>query len=283
MTSRQETGLPAPLCSPQCAPVFEPVALPLWKEARWPLEWLALRLSPAYYGRVSPRGDGAPVVVVPGFLASDLHLVELHLWLRRVGHEPVLSDIGRNADCPDVLLERLIETVEDTNQRTGRRVRLIGHSFGGVLARAAAARMPGQVSQVITLAAPFRSLRANRLVLEAARTLARLLPSPSEQPRPHRDHTHANECACEFLRAGLVAWPSAVHRAAVYTKTDGVVDWRACIEDDPETNFEVHGSHTGLVFNPEVYALLARILSAREDGDRPAHAPVVAPARRRTR
>ncbi len=68
----------------------------------------------------------------------------------------MLSDIGRNADCPDVLLERLIETVEDTNQRAGRRVRLIGHSFGGVLARAAAARMP--VDDIV---------EATRLAMEA--------------------------------------------------------------------------------------------------------------------
>jgi len=253
-------GLPAPLCSPDCAPIFEPVDRPLWREAAWPLEWLALRLSPAYYGCVGHRGSGGPVVVVPGFLASDLYLAELHLWLGRAGYRPVFSDIGRNADCPDVLLERLIETVDGVHERTGRKVQIIGHSFGGVLARAAAGRRPEGVSQVITLAAPFRFLRAHRLVLEAARLLGELLPPPYVRPRPHRDHSHATRCSCKFLREEL-EWPPGVRRAAIYSRNDGVVDWRACLEEDPGLNFEVRGTHTGLVLNPEVYGLLARLLA----------------------
>ncbi len=202
--------------------------------------------------------------MVPGFMASDLHLAELYRWLARIGYAPVFSDIGRNADCPDVLLERLLETIERANLQSGRRVQLIGHSFGGVLARAAAARRPKQVSQVIMLASPFRALRAHRLVLEGARSLATLLPPPYVQPRRHSDHTHAGRCSCEFLDDKPDVWPREVRRAAIYTKRDGVVDWRACLEDDPALNFEVHGSDVGLVFNPQVYALLARLLAEGE-------------------
>lgn len=256
-----ERGLPAPLCSPNCAPVFEPVDLPLWKEASWPLTWLALRLSTVYYGCAKSRGQDEPVIVVPGFLASDLYLADLRLWLARIGYQPVASDIGWNADCPDVLLERLIETIDETYRRTGQRVQLIGHSFGGVLARAAARRCPQQVSHVVTLAAPFRALRAHRRVLEAARWLSSVLPPPYASPRPHKDHAHAGECACEFLREDSSDWPPGVRRTAVYTKDDGVVDWRACVEEDPLLNVEVRGSHTGLVFNPVVYMLLSQILA----------------------
>ncbi len=256
----KQRAFPAPLCSPNCAPVFEPIDLPLWKELSWPLTWLALRLSPIYYGSVKTRGHGGPVIVVPGFLASDLHHADLRLWLARVGYEPVASDIGRNADCPDVLLDRLIETVDDAYRRTGRFVQLVGHSFGGVLARGAAQRRPRQVSQVITLAAPFRALRAHRWVLEAASRLGNVLPPPYASPRPHKGHAHAGECSCSFLRQDLSDWPSTIRRKAVYTKDDGVVDWRACIEDDATLNVEVHGSHLGLVFNPEVYRLLSQVL-----------------------
>lgn len=258
-------GLPAPLCSPDCASVFEPVNLPLWMESEWVLSWLALRFTPVYYGRVQARGHDGPVIVVPGFLHSDLYLAELHLWLARVGYRPILSDIGRNADCPDVLLERLIETIDDAHGWTGRRVKLIGHSFGGVIARGAAVRRPDRVSQVITLASPFRALRAHRFVLEAVRVLGRLLPPPYLRPRVHKGHAHASQCSCEFLGDQTADWPASVRRIAVYTKSDGVVDWRACMEDDPTLNVEVHGSHAGLVFNPEVYQLLARLLAEGEE------------------
>lgn len=261
----RDGGLPAPLCSPACAPVFEPVALPIWKELGTGITWLSLRFSPVYYGRVARRGNGSPVVVVPGFLASDLYLADLYFWLRRTGYSPFFSDIGRNADCPDVLLERLIETVEDVHRRSGRQVQLIGHSFGGVLARGAAAERPGIISQVITLGSPIKALRAHRWVLEAARSLARVLPSPTGQPRRHKDHDHAHECACEFLHKKSDSWPASVQRAAIYTKGDGVADWRVCLDEDDSRNFEVHGSHMALAFNDEVYALLAQLLAEAED------------------
>ncbi len=258
-------GLPAPLCSPACAPVFEPVALPLWRELSTGLTWLQLRLSPVYYGRFSLRGNRSPVVVVPGFLQSDLYLADLYFWLRRIGYTPFFSDIGRNADCPDVLLERLIETVDAVHRQSGRKVQLIGHSFGGVLARAAAAERPEMVSQVIALGSPIRALRAHRWVLEAARAMGRVLPSPASRPRRHGDHDHSRECACEFLHKKRDRWPPEVRRAAIYTKGDGVVDWRVCLDEDESRNFEVHGSHTALVFNEEVYRLLARLLAEVED------------------
>lgn len=257
--------MPAPLCSPACAPVFEPVALPIWKELSSSLTWLSLRFSPVYYGRVQRRGNGSAVVVVPGFLASDLYLADLYLWLRRIGYTPFFSDVGRNADCPDVLLERLIETVEDAQCRSGRKVQIIGHSFGGVLARAAAAERPVMVSQVVTLGSPIGALRAHRWVLESARFMGRLLPSPASVPRRHKDHDHARECACEFLHKRRDSWPLGVRRAAIYTKSDGVVDWRVCLDEDEERNFEVHGSHLALVFSGEVYGLLARLLAEEED------------------
>lgn len=253
-------ALPAPLCSPDCAPVFEPVSRPLWFEAAWPWEWMGLHLSGVYWAVGCPRGRGGPVIVVPGFLASDLHLATLYAWLGRLGYRPYFSDIGRNADCPDVLLERLLETVDRASAETGQRVQLIGHSFGGVLARGAAVRHPDRVSQVVTLGSPFRALRAHPWVLRIARRLAQVLPSPQNQPRRHRDHTHASTCACRFLEDNGASWPSAVQRAAIYSRRDGVVDWRACREDDPRFNFEVRSSHSGLLFNAQVYRLLANLL-----------------------
>ena len=90
---------------------------PLWRELFWAAEWFALRSSDVYQGMGVPRGRGEPVILVPGFLASDLSLDELHHWLERIGYRVHNSGIGRNDDCPDVLLAELLEAVESVAVR----------------------------------------------------------------------------------------------------------------------------------------------------------------------
>ena len=126
-----------------------------------------LRFSAVYCGTGVPHGAGAPVLLVPGFLASDWYLLEMFHWLRRIGYRPYLSRIGRNADCLDVLVGRLFETIEGARAETGRPVHLIGHSLGGMLARSVALRRPAAVASVITLGSPFRGIRPHPLVLQA--------------------------------------------------------------------------------------------------------------------
>ena len=147
---------------------FEPASVPLWRETLFGIDWLSLRLSPVYYGVGVPRGDGAAVVLIPGFLGSDNYLVEMYHWLRRIGYRPYYSRIGRNAECPDVLLDRFFTTMDQAYDETGRKLHLIGHSLGGLIARSAAVQRPEQVAQVICLAAPFRDIRAHPMVLAAA-------------------------------------------------------------------------------------------------------------------
>ena len=79
-----------------------PAGVPIWRETLAGLDWLSLRASPIFYGWGAKRGDGAPVVVVPGFLGSDLYLLELHCWLGRIGYRAYLSRIGRNAECIEI-------------------------------------------------------------------------------------------------------------------------------------------------------------------------------------
>ena len=227
---------------------------PLWSELFAGLEWAALKTSPVYYGIGVSPGDGSPVVLIPGFLGSDLSLLEMHLWLGRVGYRSYLSGIGRNADCPDLLMERLLDSIDRAYTETGSKVRLIGHSLGGLLARAAAVRRPQQVTQVITLATPFRRLSAHPLVLAAVslvwgRAMERHFPKA------------AGSCECSFVEALQGPLPESVARAAIYTRTDPVVDWRDCLESDPELNIEVHGTHIGLVSHPSVYREVARLLA----------------------
>jgi pimeloyl-ACP methyl ester carboxylesterase len=139
-------------------------------------------------------------------------------------------------------------------------VTLIGHSLGGSLARAAAVHAPGFVEQVITLGSPLRSVTVHPAVRGAARLLARMAPARHAE---HTGHDHGPTCARELSEALAAAFPRAVRRTAIYTKTDGVVDWRTCMEDDGRADVEVTGTHLGLVVNPAVYEAIARALAEK--------------------
>jgi pimeloyl-ACP methyl ester carboxylesterase len=236
--------------------------LPLAHEMLWGLDWLALKTSAVYRGDGVPRGDGRPVILVPGFLGSAAEMGELHRWLERAGFDVYPPGFHRNVDCPDILLDRLIESIDAAYEAGGTRLTLVGHSLGGSIARAAAVRVPSMVGQVITLASPLREIAAHPLVLNLARMLATILPRPDAQPRQHGDHVHDTTCACEMIDALAQPWPERVARTAIYTRADGVVDWRTCVEPDDALNIEVPGTHIGMVVNPRVYETLARLLAA---------------------
>ncbi len=236
----------------------QPSALPIWRETLLGLDWLALRASPVYCGLGVPRGDGAAVVVVPGFLGSDLYLYEMYWWLRRIGYRPYMSQIGRNAECLDVLQGRLFTTIESAAEATEDPVHLIGHSLGGMLARSAAARRPRRVASVITLGSPFRGVRSHPAVLYAAdRVRQRIQGTAGREPRCYTGY-----CDCGALEGLVAGVPSGIGQTAVYTRSDGIVDWRYCVTGDPASDVEVPGTHVGLAFNPFVYRVIADRLGA---------------------
>ena len=242
---------------------FKSVEVPLWREALFGVDWLALRVAPVYYGIGVPRGDGAPVVVIPGFLGSDTYLMEMYTWLGRIGYQPYYSRIGRNAECPNLLTARLFETMDRASEESGRKLHLIGHSLGGLLARSAASQRPEQVAQVISLAAPFRDIRVHPMILAAAGFVRRrILDRRERQPEAIQAECYTGDCRCEFLTALRSELPDSVERAAIYTETDGVVDWRACAEEDESLNTKVRGTHTGLAFNSQVYRRVAKLLAS---------------------
>jgi triacylglycerol esterase/lipase EstA (alpha/beta hydrolase family) len=233
--------------------------LPLWREVFTPFDWWLLHTTPTWLGLGVPRGNGEPVITVPGFLGTDAYLLELQWWLGRVGYTAFSSDIGRNADCPNVLTGRLAATVRRAHETTGRRVHLIGHSLGGVLARSVAAQLPASVASVTTLGSPFRGIRSHPVVFQTSELVRTVvLGRPSRQFLPRGCYT--GRCTCEFVEA-LDAFPANVRELAIYTKSDGIVDWQLCRTGDPAKDHEVLGTHIGLAFNPFVYRRLGDFLA----------------------
>lgn len=230
---------------------------PIWREAFIGLDWFALRSSPVYYGLGVPRGDGSAVIVVPGFMGTDLYLREMYYWLRRVGYRPYNSGIGWNAECISILVDRLSETISEAHAGTGGRVHLIGHSLGGILARSAAALQPDRIASVITLGSPFRGIQSHPLVLAAAQRVRARIRRQSGEYQPG---CYTGYCGCDAVRVLQRDLPSSIRQTAIYTKSDGIVDWRVCLSDDPNRDFEVGGTHVGLAFNASVYRLIAQRL-----------------------
>lgn len=241
---------------------YQPTSRPIWLEALFPLDWLALHASPVYYGFGVQHGHGEPVVLVPGFLGSDRYLTEMHLWLRRIGYRPYFSGIGRNVDCPELLTQRLLMTIEQAHLETGMPVTLVGHSLGGMLSRAAAHRVPGKIKQVITLGSPFREVRAHPLVLSAANFVRSNIVRERRHRREVTRDCFTPQCECGFVRTLQDEEPpDDFQRTAIYSKIDGVVDWQSCVEDDQDLNREVTATHIGMAFNPEVYCTVAKLLA----------------------
>lgn len=252
-------------------PTIERVHTPLWRESMFALEWVQLRMSPVYWGCGVPRGRGEPVLLVPGFLASDISMMELWGWLLRMGYQPYFSHIARNIDCPNATAEAVLATARRIHRDSGKPVTLIGHSLGGMLARSVALDHPEIVRLVVTLGSPFRdNVRAHPAVMTAAHTISARGPdSPATANVTPTCFT--GHCTCNYTKNVLQPGQFGMPRYAIYSRKDGVADWASCIEDDPALNIEVDATHLGMVFHAGVFRILGRLLA--DPGARPQPAP----------
>jgi pimeloyl-ACP methyl ester carboxylesterase len=236
------------------------VSLPIWQELLVGVEMVYLRLSPVYWGYGIPKGDGSAVVVIPGFMGTDLYLTEFRAWLGRIGYKPYSSGIGLNAECPNLLFRlHLARTIEKAYKETGRKVHLIGHSLGGMMARFAAMQMPDQVASVISLASPFNGMAVHPSVQRLSEYVRKTILK--RNPQIVLPDCYTDECACAFVSSLPADVPKSVGQTAIYTKTDGLVDWHCCMTGDPNYDFEVSATHIGVAFNPIVYQLIANRLA----------------------
>lgn len=198
-----------------------------------------------------PDGRRKPVLLIPGFLAGDWTLGTQFDWLRRVGYRPRLAGVTFNVMYSEVMLRPLIDALEAQHRKTGARVSLVGQSRGGVLAKVLAHRRADLVEQVITLGSPLSDPFDVHPLTMAGVHAAHLFNAVR--------YRHRASVEMRFLR-DLRAAPR-VPTTSIYTRSDGVVNWKACLRPDVNA-IEVNGSHLGLALNPEVYCILAHLLPA---------------------
>lgn len=210
--------------------------------------------------RTAPRGDGHPVLVLPGLLASDASTTSLRWFLARLGYRPHRWNLGRNLGPTRVVVDGIRARLRELADRHGEPISLIGWSLGGIYARELAREMPFLVRDVITLGSPFRldgpaDIPAHRVF----RLLSHLHIPASEMPPP--EHTRP---------------PLLMPVTSVYSERDGIVPWQACV-DAPgplRQNVAVTGSHLGYGHNPAVLWLAADRLALAPGRWRPFVAPV---------
>jgi pimeloyl-ACP methyl ester carboxylesterase len=237
-------------------------AAPLWGELRYSAE-LARLLADSAFRSPTRRQDAQPVLLIPGFMAGDASLAVLRNWLRRRGHRVSMSGMLANVDCAERIVTRLERQVQRLAAQDGRSVVLIGQSRGGALARALAVRNPAHVSGLVMLGSPVRdSLAVSAPVMRTVRWLAALgdLRIPGLFSTSCRDGA-----CCEDFRADLSA-PLApgVRSLAVHSRSDAIVDWRACVDPHGQ-QVEVDSSHCGMSVHPDVYKVLDGMLDAAKE------------------
>lgn len=205
----------------------------------------------------APKGDGHPVMLLPGFMASDFSMKILFRYLKRLGYDPYHWELGRNLG-PKVIGaegEKLIARLDEIHAKTGKKVSLVGWSLGGALARQLSRRRPDLVRQVISLGSP---ITGSPRSTNAWRAYQYMTGQKVDDPKLREQVLEGH---------GVPPVPST----AIFSRSDGVVAWQNSQEPKSKTtdNIEVKGSHCGLGANPAVLWAVADRLAQPEKGWKP--------------
>ncbi|WP_165355144.1 alpha/beta fold hydrolase [Nocardioides oleivorans] len=206
----------------------------------------------------TPVRVAEPVLLVPGFLAGDSSLAPMSRALRWDGFRTYRSDIRANVGCTLAAAAQLEARLEEISQRRGSRVRIVGHSLGGMLARGVAARRPDLVAGIVTMGSPMLAPGAHHVSLARSVDLLVRLNRAGMRHLMAEDCV-AGHCARESFDQARAPLPDDVDFTAIYSRRDGIVDWRACI-DPIATAVEVRSSHLGMAFDPAVIAAVTAAL-----------------------
>ena len=203
-----------------------------------------------------------PVVLVPGFMAGDATLRGMSAFLRREGLRTYRAQILVNARCTREAGDRLERRLEAIAERRGRKVSIVGHSLGGMLARGLAARRPDLVEGIVALGSPVLAPGAvHRLLAWDAAVLSRLT-SAGLRGMMSSD-CFGGECARLSWQESQEPLPEGLAFTALYSRRDGIVDWRACLDPAAE-HVEVRTSHCGMAVDPVVLDHVLAALRAQQ-------------------
>lgn len=193
--------------------------------------------------RTLPEGDGHPVLIFPGFVATDVSTAPLRAFLRSHNYQAHGWNLGRNLGLKPGLNDAKLARLKELHRQYGRKVSLVGWSLGGIYARELAKRVPDDIRMVITLGSPFRGHPKATHVSELYELLS--------------GHT-IDEARARFE----LAVPPPVPTTAIFSRTDGIVAWQNCVEaPGPQTeNIEIRSSHIGMGHHPAaLYAIADRL------------------------
>lgn len=197
-----------------------------------------------------PARVADPVLLVPGFLAGDTSLRLLGRALRDQGFRTYRSHIHANIGCTLTAATQLEARLESIAARRGTRVQVVGHSLGGMLARGVAVRRPDLVSGIVTMGSPMMAPGAHHGFLSrSVDVLVRL--SQAGVPGLMSSDCVGGDCARQSFEESRMALAEDVAFTAIYSRRDGIVDWRACIDPAAEA-IEVSASHVGMAVDPRV-------------------------------
>jgi triacylglycerol lipase len=197
---------------------------------------------------------------VPGFMAGDATLKAMAMFLRHQGFRTYRSQIHVNVGCTREAADRLERRIEAIATKRGRKVTVVGHSLGGMLARGLASRRPDLVEGIVSMGSPVLAPGAiHKILAWDAEMLARLT-RVGFRGMMSAD-CFGGECArLSFEESHLPIDPDLAF-TAIYSKRDGIVDWRACL-DPAAQHVEVRTSHVGMAVDPIV---MDHVLTALRD------------------
>ncbi|TNM36632.1 alpha/beta hydrolase [Nocardioides albidus] len=199
-----------------------------------------------------------PVLLIPGFLAGDWTLTAMASELRGRGFRTYRSHIHANVGCTLGSALTLEARLEQIAERRDARVQIVGHSLGGMIARGLAARRPDLVAGIVTMGSPMRAPAAHHALLtRGVRVLNRL--ADAGFPGLMGEDCVAGECAHLSFTESQEPLRADVAMTNVYSRRDGIVDWRACI-DPAGSPVEVRASHVGMALDPRVIDVVSSAL-----------------------
>ncbi len=191
-----------------------------------------------------------PVLLIPGFLAGDWTLAAMARELRSQGFRTYRSHIHANVDCTLATALALEGRLEQLAERRGARVQIVGHSLGGMIARGLAARRPDLIAGIVTMGSPMRAPAAHHAALtRGVRVLNRL--SDAGFSGLMTEDCVGGRCSHLSFTESQDPLRHDVAMTNIYSKRDGIVDWKACIDPAGQA-VEVRASHIGMAVDPRV-------------------------------